>query len=49
MDMALKARFLELWERYFDGASLPIIFYYTDNEQAGSRVKAPTRKLTAKR
>jgi len=42
MDMALKTRFLELWERYFGGAALPVVFYYTDNAEAGARVKTPT-------
>lgn len=30
MDMNIKKRFLELWKKYFDGADLPIAFYYTD-------------------
>lgn len=30
MDMALKTRFVESWDRYFSGAELPISFYYTD-------------------
>ncbi len=30
MDMKLKDKFSRLWPKYFDGASLPITFYYTD-------------------
>jgi len=30
MDMDIKAKFMTLWEKYFDGAELPIVFYYTD-------------------
>jgi hypothetical protein len=30
MDMRLKEKFLKLWEKYFDGIELPIVFYYTD-------------------
>ncbi|MFC1899985.1 DUF169 domain-containing protein [Chloroflexota bacterium] len=32
MDMKIKAKFLELWKKYFNNAELPIIFYYTDKE-----------------
>ena len=39
MDTALKERFITLWEKYFDGASLPIVFYYTDREDGAQKVK----------
>ena len=42
MDLSLKKRFMELWRRYFDGAELPISFYYTNEEGRGELVKAPT-------
>lgn len=32
MNIKLKGRFLELWEKYFGNAELPIVFYYTDSE-----------------
>jgi hypothetical protein len=32
MKKDLKANFLKLWNKYFDGAELPIAFYYTDKE-----------------
>ena len=35
MDLELKDRFLELWTRYFAGAELPIVFYYTDRPGPG--------------
>jgi uncharacterized protein (DUF169 family) len=30
MDMKIKDTFMRLWVKYFNGAELPIIFYYTD-------------------
>jgi uncharacterized protein (DUF169 family) len=30
MDMKIKDKFMRLWVKYFNGAELPIIFYYTD-------------------
>ena len=35
MDIAIKQRFAELWDKYFPGADLPIAFYYTDEEDPG--------------
>lgn len=32
MDMKIKEEFIVLWKKYFDGAELPITFYYTDEE-----------------
>ena len=32
MDKELREKFIILWEKYFDGAELPIIFYYTNEE-----------------
>jgi len=32
LDRAFKERFEEAWKKYFDGAELPIAFYYTDEE-----------------
>ncbi len=32
MDMEIKKKFIELWKKYFNGAELPITFYYTDEE-----------------
>lgn len=34
MDMALKDRFMTLWNKFFDGAELPICFYYTDDKRS---------------
>jgi hypothetical protein len=31
MDLVLKERFSGRWERYFAGAELPIVFYYSDD------------------
>jgi uncharacterized protein (DUF169 family) len=32
MDMKIKEEFIVLWKKYFEGAELPITFYYTDEE-----------------
>ena len=42
MDIALRDRFIELWAKYFDGADLPICFYYSD-DGAGRQDPPPTR------
>jgi len=42
MDMELKKRFMELWNRYFGGADLPIVFYYADEPADTAVVKAPS-------
>jgi uncharacterized protein (DUF169 family) len=34
MDTEINEKFLGLWERYFDGAELPIVFYYADEAGA---------------
>lgn len=41
MDSGFKRRFMELWERYFGGAELPITFSYTNEEGRGELVKPP--------
>ncbi len=42
MDLTFKDEFKVLWEKYFNGAELPITFYYTDQEGPGEVVKAPS-------
>jgi uncharacterized protein (DUF169 family) len=42
MDMELKERFVELWEKYFNGSELPVAFYYTDQEGRAETVKPPS-------
>ncbi|NJD75508.1 MAG: hypothetical protein FIB08_00235 [Candidatus Methanoperedens sp.] len=32
MDMGIKKQFIELWNKYFNDAELPITFYYTDEK-----------------
>lgn len=41
MDIELKQRFSERWERYFPGADLPIAFYYTDEAGKGESLPLP--------
>ena len=42
MDLEFKGKFMALWKKYFDGAELPISFYYTDQEGRGTLVKHPS-------
>lgn len=42
MDIKVKEKFIGLWKRYFDGAELPIAFYYTDMEGCAEVVKPPS-------
>lgn len=39
MDMTTKEKFVTLWHRYFNGAELPITFYYTDEEGRAEPMK----------
>jgi uncharacterized protein (DUF169 family) len=39
MDMKLKQDFAVLWKKYFDGAELPVAFYYTDDVRHAKMVK----------
>ena len=41
MDTKVREKFIALWERYFDGAELPITFYYTD-EAWGAEAAKPS-------
>jgi len=42
MDNELKMRFLALWERYYSGIELPIVFYYTNEVSEVGLVKPPS-------
>lgn len=42
MDISLRDRFIEQWSAYFNGAELPITFYYADDPGAGEVVTGPT-------
>ena len=42
MDSGFKERFMKLWRKYFNGAELPITFYYTNEQGRAELVKAPT-------
>ncbi len=41
MDIKIKERFVKLWNKYFNGAELPITFYYTD-ERGSIQEPKPT-------
>ncbi len=42
MDMKLQEQFRVKWEKYFNGAELPIVFYYTDEKNRGEMVPEPS-------
>ena len=42
MDICIRDKFTRLWAKYFDGAGLPICFYYTDDE-ASRRYLRPAK------
>jgi uncharacterized protein (DUF169 family) len=42
MDIKLKEKFLRLWDKYFNGTELPIVFYYT-NEPTGVEIVKPSQ------
>jgi uncharacterized protein (DUF169 family) len=42
VDSEQKNKFMRLWDEYFDGAELPLAFYYTDDEELAKLVKAPS-------
>lgn len=39
MDMGFKQAFLEKWEKYFKGADLPFVFYYSDDEKYAEHLR----------
>jgi len=43
MDMKIKTKFTQLWKKYFDGADLPITFYYTDEGKNLAEVKLSSK------
>ena len=45
MDTSLRDKFTRLWDKFFNGAPLPICFYYTD-DLAGRQVLAPAKGHT---
>lgn len=40
MDMALKKKFLTLWEKFFNHAELPIVFYYADKPTGNELIQS---------
>ena len=43
MDIKLKERFLAVWEKYFDGTELPMVFYYADKSTGEELIESPSR------
>jgi len=43
MDLKFKEKFIDLWGKYFGGVELPIVFYYTNEENRAERVQPPKR------
>lgn len=42
MKEGIKKKFLKLWERYFNSAELPIVFYYSDEETGADLFSSST-------
>ena len=42
MEIKIMEKFLSLWEKYFNGTELPIVFYYT-NEPTGVQIVKPSQ------
>jgi uncharacterized protein (DUF169 family) len=42
MDVTLHKKFITLWKKYFDGAELPITFYYTNEIKDTELIKPPS-------
>lgn len=40
MDTKFRQKFIELWDRFFDEAPLPIVFFYSDTTRDAERVRA---------
>ncbi len=38
--MGIKDNFINLWTEYFEGADLPLVFYYTDDAEGQDRVES---------
>ena len=41
MNMTTKEKFIQLWEKYFGKAELPIVFFYTDDPDGVTKAKPP--------
>lgn len=41
MELRLKERFIALWTKYFNGAPLPIVFFYSEETHKAQKVKPP--------
>jgi len=42
MNVKIKEEFIKLWRKYFNGAELPITFYYTDKSESVEIVEPPS-------
>ena len=47
MDMKLKEDFLKRWKKYFNGAELPIAFFYSNQTGSSEPVSPGTGALSA--
>jgi len=45
MDIALRDQFIELWKQYFNGAELPVCFFYTDDLRGQQPLAKPAAHL----
>src|SRR4030043_433456 len=44
MDITIKEKFLAKWKKYFNGAELPIVFYYTNEQEKVILVPPPGKQ-----
>jgi hypothetical protein len=44
MDTQFKERFIQLWQKYFNGPELPVTFYYTQHEKQGGELRRGSGK-----
>ena len=42
MDSHVQKKFMDLWQKYFDNAELPIAFYYTDDPKEAEPAEKPS-------
>ena len=42
MNMKIEESFLAQWRKYFDGAELPLVFYYSNDPRSNEVVKPPS-------
>lgn len=47
MDLKLKTKFEGLFDKYFPGAELPLVFYYADEPPQGMKAAPPVKVMVS--